>query len=149
MKALNGPTLFSLSLALFTLAPSSLQAHEAASRIDLTMHPVGYLILLIFFAAYGFVAIEEVISMRKSKPVLLAAGLIWALLGFVYAGAGQAPMLEAAAKHVILDYGELMLFIVVAVTYVNTMEERRLFDYLKAKVVGRKLSYRQLYWLIA
>ena len=36
---------------------------------------------------------------------MLAAGLIWALLGSIYAAHGQTAALEAAAKHVILDYG--------------------------------------------
>ncbi len=44
--------------------------------------------------------------------------------------------LEAAAKHVILDYGELMLFLIVAITYVNTMQERRVFSVLRARLVG-------------
>ncbi len=86
---------------------------EAVPPIDLTRHPVGYLALLIFFIAYGFVAVEKVIQLRKSKPVMLAAGLIWALLGVVYAMEGKSAELEIAAKHVILDYGELMLFLVV------------------------------------
>lgn len=125
-----------------------LHAGEAAARIDLTGHPVGYLALLIFFVAYGFVAVEEVTQLRKSKPVMLAAGLIWALLGIVYAANGRSAELEAAAKHVILDYGELMLFLVVAITYVNTMQERRVFAVLRARLVGMRLSYRQLFWLI-
>jgi hypothetical protein len=69
--------------ALLLSAPAPLHAQEAAARIDLTQHPVGYLALLIFFVAYGFVAVEKAIQMRKSKPVMLAAGLIWALLGIV------------------------------------------------------------------
>jgi len=117
-------------------------------HIDLTQHPVGYLALLIFFVAYGFVAVEKAIQMRKSKPVMLAAGLIWALLGIVYAIEGESAVLEAAAKHVILDYGELMLFLIVAITYVNTMQERRVFDTLRTKLVSMKLSYRQLFWLV-
>ena len=124
-------------------------AHAAgASSIDLTRHPVGYLLLMVFFAAYGLVAVEKAIHMRKSKPVMLAAGLIWAILGIVYAQHGKSAELEVAAKHVILDYGELMLFLIVAITYVNTMRERRVFDVLRSKLVGRNLSYRQLFWLI-
>ena len=130
---------FVLLLPLF-IAP--VHAEEIASRIDLTRHPVGFLALLIFFVAYGFVAVEKAIQMRKSKPVMLAAGLIWALLGIVYAMHGQSATLEAAAKHVILDYGELMLFLVVAITYVNTMQERRVFDALRTKLVSMSLSYR-------
>jgi Na+/H+ antiporter NhaD/arsenite permease-like protein len=140
--------LAALTLVPLTIFSAPLQAHEAAARIDLTRHPVGYLALAIFFVAYGFVAIEEVIQLRKSKPVMLAAGLIWALLGVVYAVNGRSADLEAAAKHVILDYGELMLFLVVAITYVNTMQERHVFSTLRAKLISRRLSYRQLFWMV-
>jgi hypothetical protein len=94
------------AFALLVSAPLPLHAQEEAALIDLTRHPFGYLALLIFFAAYGLVAVEEVIQLRKSKPVLLGAGLIWGLLGLVYALHGQSATLEAAAKHVILDYGD-------------------------------------------
>ncbi|MGB3502505.1 MAG: sodium:proton antiporter NhaD [Mesorhizobium sp.] len=130
------------------LAATPALAASDLGLMDLTRHPVGYISLIIFFIAYGFVAIENAIHMRKSKPVMLAAGLIWALLGVVYAMNGQSAALEAAAKHVILDYGELMLFLIVAITYVNTMRERRVFDALRSTLVGMNLSYRQLFWLV-
>jgi Na+/H+ antiporter NhaD/arsenite permease-like protein len=137
-----------LTLASLLLAPETLFAAEPTVQIDLTQHLVGYLCLAIFFVAYGFVAIENAIHMRKSKPVMLAAGLIWALLGVVYAANGQSRVLEAAAKHVILEYGELMLFLIVAITYVNTMRERRVFDTLRSMFVRRNLTYRQLFWIV-
>ena len=130
------------------LAAPAQAAEDPTARLDLTQHPVGYLALLIFFIAYGFVVIEKAIQLRKSKPVMLAAGLIWALLGIAYAANGQSSAVEAAAKHVILDYGELMLFLVVAITYVNTMQERRVFDALRTRLVNLGLSYRQLFWLV-
>ncbi|MBW7950331.1 MAG: sodium:proton antiporter NhaD [Pseudorhodoplanes sp.] len=133
---------------MLALPAAPAHAAEIAARIDLTAHAVGYLALLIFFAAYGFVVIEKAIQLHKSKPVMLAAGLIWALLGIAYAMHGESAALEAAAKHVILDYGELMLFLVVAITYVNTMQERRVFDALRTRLVNRGLSYRQLFWLV-
>jgi len=123
-------------------------AEETAALINLTQHPIGYIALVIFFVAYGFVAIEKAIQLHKSKPVMLAAGLIWALIGIAYALEGRSAELEAAAKHVILDYGELMLFLIVAITYVNSMQERRVFDVLRTKLVSMRLSYRQLFWLI-
>lgn len=140
-----------LWLAAFALLPllvAPAHAIETASRIDLTRHPVGYLTLLIFFVAYGFVVIEKAIQLHKSKPVMLAAGLIWALLGIAYAMHGESAALEVAAKHVILDYGELMLFLIVAITYVNTMQERRVFEALRTRLVKLGLSYRQLFWLV-
>jgi len=148
MKRVPGCLWLLNAVILFTLLATPAHALEMASRIDLTRHPVGFLTLAIFFIAYGFVAVEKAIQLRKSKPVMLAAGLIWALLGLVYAMHGQSPALEVAAKKVIMDYGELMLFLVVAITYVNTMQERRVFDALRTRLVNMNLSYRQLFWLV-
>jgi Na+/H+ antiporter NhaD/arsenite permease-like protein len=148
MKRVRGWLLLLAVCVMLPLLVGPAHAEDVARHIDLTRHPVGYLMLLIFFTAYAFVAVEKAIHMRKSKPVMLAAGLIWALLGIVYATEGQSTVLEASAKHVILDYGELMLFLIVAITYVNTMRERRVFDALRAWLVSRNLSYRQLFWLV-
>ena len=115
--------------------------------LDLTRSWFGYLSLFIFVGAYLLVILEETTKMRKSKPVLLAAGLIWALIGMAYAAAGAGPQAETAAEHVITDYGELFLFLLVAITYVNTLEERRVFDVLRVKLTARNLSYRSLFWL--
>ncbi|MCP4073502.1 MAG: sodium:proton antiporter [Hyphomicrobiales bacterium] len=115
--------------------------------LDLTGHTAGILALILFLIAYGLVIFEELIHMRKSKPVMLAAGLIWACLAFAYMGTGKEDALNAAAKHTILEYGELFLFLMVAITYVNSLEERRVFDALRAKLVGMGLSYRKLFWL--
>ena len=41
-----------------------------------------------------------------------------------------------------------MLFLIVAITYVNTMRERRVFDVLRTTLVSMNLSYRQLFWLV-
>ncbi len=115
--------------------------------LDLTGTWFGYLSLLIFVVAYILVILEETTQLRKSKPVLMAAGLIWALIGMAYAAAGMGEKAEEAAQHVILEYGELFLFLLVAITYVNTLEERRVFDVLRVKLTSRNLSYRKLFWL--
>jgi len=115
--------------------------------LDLTNSWFGYLALAIFVAAYILVVFEETTKMRKSKPVLMAAGLIWALIGMAYAAAGQGDKAEEAAQHVIMEYGELFLFLLVAITYVNTLQERRVFDVLRVRLTGRNLSYRSLFWL--
>ena len=52
-------------------------------------------------------------------------------------------MSDAAHDHameIIGEYGELFLFLLVAITYVNTMEERRAFEVLRADLVGRGLE---------
>jgi NhaD family Na+/H+ antiporter len=118
-----------------------------AHSLDLTHSWFGYTALAIFVIAYLFVIFEEVTGMRKSKPVLVAAGLIWALIGFAYTAAGTPDVAKKAAEHTIYEYGELFLFLLVAITYVNTLEERRVFEVLRAKLTSRGLNYRQLFWL--
>ncbi len=115
--------------------------------IDLTRNWFGYLSLAIFLLAYVLVVFEESTQMRKSKPVLVAAGLIWALIGMAYTLHGAPDVAKKAAEHTIYEYGELFLFLLVAITYVNTLQERRVFEVLRAKLTSRGLSYRQLFWL--
>ena len=55
---------------------AALAAGTGGEHIDLTTHLVGYAALVIFVVAYGFVMAEEYTHLRKSKPVLLAAGVI-------------------------------------------------------------------------
>lgn len=80
VKRISGQLSILVAFALLFLLVTPAHAQVIASHIDLTQHPVGYLALLIFFAAYGFVVVEKAIQLRKSKPVMLAAGLIWGCL---------------------------------------------------------------------
>lgn len=115
--------------------------------LDLTTHAVGFTALAIFILAYGFVMAEEFTHLRKSKPVLLAAGVIWAMIAAVYASHGLPHAAEQAIRHNILEYSELFLFLLVAMTYINSMEERLVFDSLRAWLVRSGFSYRKLFWL--
>ena len=116
-------------------------------NLDLTTHWAGITSVVLFIVAYVAVVFEDRLHMRKSKPVLLAAGLIWALIGVAYMQAGQSERVHSHAVEIIAEYGELFLFLLVAITYVNTLEERRGFEVLRARLVGLGLSYRQLFVL--
>jgi Na+/H+ antiporter NhaD/arsenite permease-like protein len=103
--------------------------------------------LAIFFLSYVLVVVEETIHLRKSKPVLLAGGIIWALIGVAYMGTGRSQQAYDAAAHTIFEYGELFLFLLVAITYVNTLEERRVFEAMRSRLVSFQLGYRSLFWI--
>ncbi|MBC7738455.1 MAG: sodium:proton antiporter NhaD [Candidatus Saccharibacteria bacterium] len=117
------------------------------AELNLTTHWAGLASLALFIGAYVLVILEETIHMRKSAPVMLAAGLIWVLIGIAFAQAGQPAVAQEQALHVIEEYGELFLFLLVAITYVNTLEERRAFEVLRGALVGLGLTYRQLFLL--
>jgi len=128
-----------------TLALAAEAAH--GSNLDLTTHGIGYAALAIFVVAYLLVMGEEFIHLRKSKPVLLAAGLIWGMIGYIYTAHGLPHVVEVAVRHNILEYAELFLFLLVAMTYINAMEERQVFEALRVRLVRAGFSLRKLFWI--
>nr|WP_299242156.1 sodium:proton antiporter NhaD [uncultured Halomonas sp.] len=137
------PWLLSL-LTLWLVSPAAL---AVSGELDMTSSAVGMIALVVFVLAYALVMLEEKLHMRKSKPVLVAAGIIWALIGWVYVQAGMPHAAEEAFGETFLEFAELMLFLLVAMTYINAMDERRTFDALRAWMVDRGFSYRSLFWL--
>jgi len=125
----------------------ALAAENGGQPLDLTGHWVGQFAIAVFLLAYLLVMAEEFTHLRKSKPVILAAGLIWAAIAWVYKTHGLPHMAEAAVRHNLLEYAELMLFLLVAMTYVNAMEERRVFDALRGWLINRGFGFRSLFWI--
>jgi NhaD family Na+/H+ antiporter len=115
--------------------------------MDLTMHWVGYTAISIFVLAYLLVIAEEFTHLRKSKPVILAAGLIWAIIAIAYTGSDASHTVEEAVRYFLLEFAELFLFLLTAMTYVNAMSERRVFDRLRSWLVNQGYSYRYLFWI--
>jgi len=120
---------------------------DPAPAPDLTAHGAGYALLAIFLIAYVVVMCEEFTHLRKSKPVILAAGLMWAIVAWQYAAIGHPHLAEEAVRHNILEYAELLLFLLVAMTYINAMENRLVFASLKSWLVRRGFGYRKLFWI--
>ncbi len=138
-----------LLFIIFTiLSPSIAFASDASHQtIDLTSHWIGYAAIAIFVLAYSLVILEEQLHLRKSKPVLLAAGLIWILIAWYYGSHGMPHAAEVAIRHNFLEYAELFFFLLVAMTYINAMLERDVFDALRDWLVAKGYSYRTLFWL--
>ncbi len=135
-----------VSLLLPTLSFAS-AASASGETLDLTHSWVGYTSIGIFVLAYALVMAEEFLHLRKSKPVILAAGIIWAIIGITYANHGIDHAAEEAVKHNLLEYAELMLFLLVAMTYINAMEDRKVFDALRSWLVSKGFGFRQLFLL--
>ncbi|MDH5632607.1 MAG: sodium:proton antiporter NhaD [Gammaproteobacteria bacterium] len=147
-KRITGLVLRSTSLFIAGLLPvSALAAGAVENRLDLTSHNVGYIAIAIFVLAYLVVMAEEFTHLRKSKPVILAAGIIWAIIAYVYAQKGINHTVEQALRHNLLEFAELFLFLLAAMTYVNAMDERNIFEALRARLVSRGFGYRKLFWL--
>ncbi len=138
---------FITTLVLLLGLPGLALASETGHRLDLTDHAVGITALIIFALAYLLVMAEEFTHLRKSKPVILAAGIIWALIAWIYASHDLSHAVKAAIEHNLMEYAELMLFLLVAMTYINAMEERLVFDTLRSVLVKKGFSFRRLFWI--
>ena len=115
-------------------------------EIDLTTSYVGILSLIVFVLAYAVVMAEEFSHLRKSKPVIISAAVIWGIIAFYYAGDKEyAKKIEYALEHNILEFAELFLFLLVAMTYINALEERKVFDNVRYQLTSRGFSFRQLF----
>ena len=135
------------TLLLGMLPVAVMAAEHAETRMDLTDHWIGFLSIGLFILAYVLVMAEEFTHLRKSKPVILGAGIIWGIIGWFYANHGMTTIAEHAVRHNLLEYAELMLFLLVAMTYINAMEERRIFDALRAWLVRSGFGFRSLFWI--
>ncbi len=138
---------FRVLIAICGLLFSSLLFASGGKSLTLVTHGIGYVALLIFAISYTLVMLEDVIHLRKSKPVMIAAGIIWGMIGFYYSQHGMSHDAESAFRHNLLEYAELFFFLLVAMTYINTMEERQIFDTLRSWMVNKGLSLKSIFWL--
>ncbi|MDA7641762.1 sodium:proton antiporter NhaD [Candidatus Marinimicrobia bacterium] len=115
--------------------------------MELLNHPVGIISIIVFIIAYAFVMTEEVTHLRKSKPVLFAAGLIWAMIAWVGAQTGDSYAVKKEIMHAFDEFNQLMLFLLVAMTYINSMSERNVFEKLRSILLDQNFSYKKLFWI--
>ena len=134
---------------LVCLFPSVSFATEAISVVhfDLKHQFVGYIAVAITVIAYIIAMTEDVHLMKKSKPMILGSALVWFAICIYYALHGQAKTASLAFESNLLAYVELFLFILVSITYLNTLNERGVFDGLRILLLNKQYSYRQLFWI--
>lgn len=114
---------------------------------DFTGHWAGITALVVFIITYALIVSEESIHLRKSKPTIVAAGIIWVLVAVTYIQHGRTHLAEVALGHSLLEFVELFLFLLAAMTYINTMDERGVFSMLRAWLVAQQFTLRQLFWI--
>lgn len=124
----------------------ALAADAAPLLPPMTLHWSGYLALATFLFAILLVSFEEYTHLRKSKPVVISAGVIWSLIGWYAMHTGTTLQAEQSVRQSLLHYVELMLLMLVVMTYINALGERRVFKTLRAWLSNQGLSYRGLFW---
>jgi Na+/H+ antiporter NhaD/arsenite permease-like protein len=135
--------------------------------LDLTASWFAIASLVVFCGAYGLVVLEDVIHLKKSKPVLFGAGVIWVFVALAVSewihgpgfdrtllearvgGALDDPhrAIESLVGHHVAEYGALFLFLMVAMTYISAITERNVFLWLNAWLVSTGWGLRAVFWM--
>ena len=109
--------------------------------------PLGIFCVVIFVLSYLLVMAEEKTLLRKSKPVMLGAGIIWVTIALAAPEHGiEREQLRQAIFHDLDEYGSLMLFLMAAMIYISALESFNVFGALRSNLVSMRLSFRQLFW---
>lgn len=147
MKRSIRNTIVGIFLFVFCLWPEISFAAEQGRALDLTQHWAGVVALGLFIVAYLLVIFEESLHLRKSKPLMVVAGVIWILVAIAYGQQGRGAEAAEILRHNLLEFAELLLFLLSAMTYINTIKERNVFDVLRVKLTSMGLSLRGVFWL--
>jgi Na+/H+ antiporter NhaD/arsenite permease-like protein len=128
-----------------------LALQEGPERFDLTSTPHGLVALVVFVVAYSLVVTEDIIKLRKSKPVIAAAGVLWILTSLAYHFAPEASQLphdhmEQRVLHHLADFGALFLFLTVAMTYISAIAGHNVFLKINAWLVSAGFGMRAVFW---
>ena len=116
--------------------------------LNLTHSWVGWLVLAIFVGGYILIATEEKWEMNKAKPALFVGTFSFVLIGIYYAINGLDIMpLHHQLKELIEEIAEIFFFLFVAMTYIESLIERGVFDALRYRLISRGYSYKKLYWI--
>lgn len=120
----------------------------ALAGIDLATEPFGWLLLVIFIVGYYIIAAEEKYHINKAKTALFTGTFMFILLGVYYAFNGlDFKAFDTEIAHLIVEIAEIFFFLYVAMTFIEALIERNVFDALKEKLIKAGYSYRQLFWV--
>ena len=105
---------------------------EVSQRVDLVSDPFSWVMLSVFIIGYYFIASEEKYYINKAKPALFIGTFLFMSIGIYYVYNGyNTDVLNSEFKHIILEIAEIVFFLMVAMTYIETLIERGVFTVFK------------------
>ena len=135
-------------LALFKGDKMTTKIEGVVHAVDLAVRPFGWLLITIFVVGYYFIAAEEKYHINKAKPALFTGTFMFMLLGGYYAVNGlDFRAFDTEIAHLILEIAEIFFFLFVAMTFIEALIERNVFDALKEKLLKSGFSYQKLFWV--
>ena len=123
---------------------------DKSNQKDLTRSWQGVLSVVVFVCGYALAIAEESIGrgFKKSIPITVAAGIIWVLVALGYRDKGHAvALVTQAARHNLTEFVEVFLFLLCAMTFINTMTQLNVFARIRSWLQESGFSYRSCFWV--
>ncbi|WP_291951009.1 sodium:proton antiporter NhaD [Campylobacter sp.] len=133
---------------LFLLCCGFTLLFASSSELNLAFSGLGISILIIFILGYYFIAMEEKYHLNKTKPALFVGTFSFIVIG-IYLAINNFDMqiLEESVNHLILEIAQIVFFLIAAMTFIEALIERSVFETLKYKLISKGYTYRKLFWL--
>lgn len=137
-----------LGLLAFAVAMAFGSGGDAHEQLHLTTTWVGIACAVIFVTGYFFIAAEEVFHVNKAKPAIFIGTAMFFIIGIymVMNGMDLHP-LQGKIDHLIIEVASIVFFLMVAMTYIEALIERDVFNTLKYNLVSKGYTYKKLFWL--
>lgn len=118
--------------------------------MELTSSFIGYFSILVFVIGYLFIAFEDVTHINKAKPALFMGSFLIVVLGAFLSINHMDVKITEYHHHIeelIFEISGIYFFLFVAMTYIETLIERNVFEALKDKILSKGYSYKGLFWI--
>jgi len=99
----------------------------------------------IFVIGYVFIAIEHKSHVNKSGIAIVAGGLLWLLAALF---SHDKHEISLAITENGAEIFSIVVFLLSAMTIVEILLHYRFFDWIREKIVQKKISQVQLFWLL-
>ena len=117
-------------------------------RLDLVQEPIGWFLFVVFVIGYYFIATEEKYHINKAKPALFTGTFMFIVIAGYYAILGKSlGPVEREVEHLILEIAEIFFFLYVAMTFIEALIERGVFNSLKGNLLTKGYDNKKLFWV--
>ena len=99
----------------------------------------------LFALAYVFIALEHKFHINKSGVAIALGAFLWLLTVLI---TGDGKEVSESLLHDSQEIFSIVVFLLSAMTIVEMMIHFGLFDWVQEKIMEKKLSSSQLFWIL-
>lgn len=100
---------------------------------------------LVFVLGYAFIALEHKSHINKSGVAIVIGGFLWFLI--VLFGHDKHEVSEALLENG-AEIFSIVVFLLSAMTIVELLLHYQFFDWIREKIMQKKISQKKLFWLL-